>query len=117
MSEDELILVMRENGFSKKQIETLQKLSKKHSSSLHETVVELARRFPRSLFVHVFVFIIVLFTYIRDSGQAYYTSWYLLLYVGVLSIACVIFDFFAPLPRGYKARKVIKEIEMKESSK
>ena len=117
MSEDELILVMRENGFSKKQIETLQKLSKKYSSSLHETVVELARRFPRSLFVHVFVFIIVLFTYIRDSGQAYYTSWYLLLYVGVLSIACVIFDFFAPLPRGYKARKVIKEIEMKESSK
>ena len=117
MSEDELILVMRENGFSKKQIETLQKLSKKYSSSLHETVVELARRFPRSLFAHVLIFLLIAYAYFRDSGQGYYTSWHLLSYVGDLCVMYFILDFFAPLFRGYKARKVIKEIKMKERSK
>ncbi len=103
MSDNELILIMQKNGFSKKQIEILKKLSVRYSTSLHETVAELARRFPRSVFTHLYVLSIVLFTW-SYSKEVY-------LNLGIFVFCLIVIDFFAPLFQGYKARKTIKEIQ------
>lgn len=116
MSEDELIKIMYEKNFSKKQIDKLKKLSEKYSTSLYDTVSELARRFFRSLFMHILTFVLVFHSYIRLSEKHGHTLGGILFSIGVLCIAYVIFDLFAPLFQGYKARKVIKEIQRKENS-
>lgn len=106
---------MREKGFSVKQIDKLKKLSEKYSTSLNNTIFELARRFPRSLFLHIIVFFITLHAYIRFSKQHGYISWHIIFFIGILCITYIIFDLFAPLFQGYKARKVIKKIKTIEN--
>lgn len=115
MNEEELIILMLENNFSTKQIARLKKLSRRYSWTLYDTVIELGRRFPRSLFMHVFVFIIIFTTYINDSQQKDYDFWHSLLLIGTLCVAYVILDLFAPLIQGYKAWKVIKKSRQKQS--
>ncbi|EMM4085242.1 hypothetical protein WAC87_003175 [Shigella flexneri] len=110
MNDDELISILYEHKFSKKQVINLVKLSEKYSISLYETVTELARRFPRSLFIHILVFLLIIYQYLHDCRQDYYTSWFILFYTGVLLLLYGIFDLFAPLLQGYKARKVVKAI-------
>lgn len=117
MTEDELIKVMYEKSFSKKQIDKLKKLSEKYSTSLYDTVSELARRFFRSLFMHILTFVLVFHSYIRLSEEHGHTLGNILFVIGILCIAYIILDLFAPLFQGYKARKVIKEIQRKENSK
>ncbi|HGX5890838.1 hypothetical protein [Escherichia coli] len=110
MSEDELIKIMYKNNFSKKQINNLKKVSDKYSTSLRDTVFELARRFPRSLFIHIFTFIIIFHSYIRLSEETGHTLGNILFALGVFGITCVIFDLFAPLLQAYRAKKVVKAI-------
>ncbi|EHG7582005.1 hypothetical protein SedNR2807_34380 [Citrobacter sedlakii] len=117
MNEDELIKIMYENNFSKKQVNKLKKLSQKYSTSLYETVSELARRFFRSLFMHILTFILVFHSYIRLSEEHGHTLQNILFSIGVLCLAYVIIDLFAPLSQGYKARKVIQQAQRKENSK
>lgn len=117
MAEDELIKIMYGKNFSKKQIDKLKKLSEKYSTSLYDTVSELARRFFRSLFIHILTFIMVFHSYIRLSEEHGHTLGNILFSIGVLCIVYVILDLFAPLFQGYKARGVIKEIQRKDNSK
>ena len=117
MAEDELIKIMYGKSFSKKQIDKLKKLSEKYSTSLYDTVSELARRFFRSLFIHILTFILVFHSYIRLSEEHGHTLGSILFSIGVLCIVYVILDLFAPLFQGYKAMKVIKEIQGKDNSK
>ncbi|MFU2146158.1 hypothetical protein DVH07_05090 [Hafnia paralvei] len=114
MEEEQLIIFMQKNGFSKKQIDSLKKISKNHSTTLFDTVFELGRRFSRSLILHVFLFIIIIYTYLHDRQQDYYTSKYIFLYIGSLCIVYFIIHLFAPLIQGYKARKVINKIKQKK---
>ncbi|EAS1760909.1 hypothetical protein Q6W56_004553 [Salmonella enterica] len=114
MSEEELIEMMHKNDFSWKQIDRLKRLSEKYSTSLYDTVLELARRFPRSLFLHIVVFFLTVHTYIRFSKQYGYLSWHIIFFIGVLCLMFTLLNLFAPLIRGYKARKIIKEIQRKE---
>lgn len=111
MNESELIKIMYEKKFSTKQINTLKKLSVRYSTSLYVTVHELAGRFFRSLFVHIFSFAMVLHSYIYHSETRGYNLGGLVLSIVTLAIAFFIFDLFAPLIQGYKARKVIKAIQ------
>lgn len=111
MEENELVVLLQENGFSKKQIDSLKKVSEMQSLTLYNTVNELARRFPRSLMLHMLVLFIVCLTYISDHDQEYYSPRYLLVYISVLCITFIIFHFFAPLYQGYKATKVLKKIK------
>lgn len=111
MEENKLVILLQENGFSKKQIDSLKKVSKIQSLTLYNTVNELARRFPRSLILHILVLFVVCLTYISDHDQEYYSPRYLLVYISVLCIAFIIFHFFAPLYQGYKAAKIIKKIK------
>lgn len=111
MEENKLVILLQENGFSKKQIDSLKKTSKMQSLTLYSTVNELARRFPRSLILHMLVLFIVCLTYISDHDQEYYNPRYLLVYISVLCITYTIFHFFAPLHQGFKAAKVIKKIK------
>ena len=111
MNNDEIVVKMRRNNFSEKQIDNLKKLSEKHSASLYDTVFELARRFPRSLFVHTFVFLIIIYQYLTDIKQDYYKPSFIFLYIGILCLVYLMLHIFAPLLQGYKARKVIKEIQ------
>ncbi len=115
MNNDELLTIMRRNGFSEKQISNLNKLSEKYSTSLYNTVSELARRFPRSLFAHAFVFLIITYQYFNDIKQDYYTPSLIFLYIGTLCLIYLILHLFAPLLQGYKAKKVIKEFQRKNS--
>lgn len=110
MNDDELISMLYKNKFSKKQVINLIKLSEKYSTPLYETVAELARYFPRSLFIHILVFLLIIYQYLHDCRQDYYTSWFILFYTGVLLLLYGIFHLFAPLLQGYKARKIIKTI-------
>ncbi|EEW2614610.1 hypothetical protein [Escherichia coli] len=110
MSEDELIKIMYENNFSKKQINNLKKVSDKYSTSLYDTVFELSRRFSRSLFIHIFTFVIIFHSYIRLCEEHGYTLGHILFAIGVFGITCLIFDLFAPLLQAYRAKKVIKTI-------
>lgn len=113
MNDDELIIVMRKNRFSEKQINNLKKLSEKYSTSLYDTVFELARRFPRSLFTHIFVLLIVIYQYLNERKQEYYTSSNIFFHIGILCFVYLMIHIIAPLLQGYKARKVIKEIQRK----
>ncbi|HAU5592081.1 TPA: hypothetical protein JD313_000962 [Citrobacter amalonaticus] len=117
MTEDELIKIMYKKSFSKKQIDKLKKLSEKYSTSLYDTVSELARRFFRSLSMHIFTFVLIFHSYIRLSEEHGHTLGNILFAIGILCIIYIILDLFAPLFQGYKARKVIKEIQRKENSK
>lgn len=111
MEENKLVILLQENGFSKKQIDSLKKVSEMQSLTLYNTVNELARRFPRSLILHMLVLFIICLTYISDHDQEYYSPRYLLVYISVLCITFITFHFFAPLYQGYKAAKVIKKIK------
>ncbi|WP_368543488.1 hypothetical protein [Enterobacter soli] len=117
MNESELIEIMYEKNFSKKQIDNLKKLSKRYSTSLYVTVHELADRFFRSLLVHIFSFLMVFHSYIYHSKNQGHTFGGVLLAAGTLGVAYVIFDFFAPLLQAYKARKVINVIKNKKIQK
>ncbi|TBM20445.1 hypothetical protein EYY86_00165 [Hafnia paralvei] len=114
MSEDEFITLLYKNKFSKKQINNLIKLSEKYSTSLHDTVVELARRFLRSLLVHLFTFFLIVHSYIRFSKIHGYSLKGIIFFTGVICLMYAIFHLFAPLIQGYKARKTIKEIQRTE---
>ncbi|EDF8720441.1 hypothetical protein GYD59_004568 [Salmonella enterica] len=116
MNEKELESVMFECGFSDKQIILLRKLSQKYSTPLLDTVTELSRRFPISLGIHIGMFFIIFFTYLRDIQSPSYNSGYLIVYVITLLFAYVILNLFAPLIRGYKARKVIRKIKKGDAS-
>ncbi|MCE9991699.1 hypothetical protein LZ633_06755 [Enterobacter asburiae] len=110
MSEDEIIKIMYEKKFSKKQIDNLLKVSKKYSTSLYEMVSELSQRFPRSMFIHFFILFLAVFSYIRYSHEHGHSLGGALASVITLGATYIVLNFFAPLLQGYKARKVIREI-------
>ncbi len=111
MNEKELIKIMFEEKFSKKQIDKLKKLSDRYSSSLHETVYELSRRFYRSLFMHVLMFFFVLFAHFLLGEEHRTAPERIIFSVCFLLFMYSIFHILAPLAQGYKARKVIKTIK------
>lgn len=111
MNDIELIKLMLENDFSNKQINHLKMLSEKYSTSLYDTVSELARRFLRSLFIHIFTFLLIFHTYIRFSKEYGYSFQGLLFHTGILFLTYIIYNLFAPLHQGYKAKKVIRKIK------
>lgn len=114
MNEDELIKTMLNKKFSKKQIKNLKKISEKYATPLYDTIFELSRRFPRSLLIHVLTFFLIFHSYIQLSEKHGHTIGRILLSIGILCIIYLILDLFAPLSQGYKARKVIKEINKKD---
>lgn len=81
------------------------------------TTSELARRFPISLALHIGVFLLISLTYIRDLKATGYSSGDLVIDIVVLCITFSIFHLFAPLGRGYKARRVIIHIKKKDSAR
>lgn len=111
MKEDELIKIMYGKKFSKKEISNLKRVSEKYSTSLFETVLALSQRFFKSLFLHILAFVMLFHTYLRYTQQQGHNFTMLIGCLGTLAITYIILDFIAPLLRGYKARKVMKEIK------
>lgn len=116
MNEDELIKLMYMNDFSTKQIHTLKKVSEKYSTSLYDTVSKLSQLFFKSLFLHILAFVMLFHTYLRYSEQQGHNTTMLIGCLGTLVVTYIILDFVAPLFRGYKARKVMKEIKKRTQS-
>ncbi|WP_148873182.1 hypothetical protein [Serratia marcescens] len=116
MSEDELITLMYKNKFSKKQIDNLIKLSEKYSTSLHETVIELARRFLRSLFVHLLTLFLTIYSYIQLSEKNGHSLGIIIFFTGLLCFFYGVFHVLAPLAQGYKAKRTLRDIQKKEKS-
>lgn len=108
MSENELIKIMYEANFTKKQIDKLKIYSDRHRMSLYSTVHENSRRFIRSLFMHILTFFFILLGHslIKESNGTEFTR--ALFSLSILGLTYIIFYILAPLPLGYKSRKVIK---------
>ncbi|KAA1047228.1 hypothetical protein [Pseudocitrobacter sp. 73] len=112
MNEEKLISILIQYGFTKKQVYNLQRLSVKYSTTLEESVFELARRFNRSVFTHVFVFIIVAFDYCHNLRE-YNSLSFFVFHLVMLAFCFIAIDFFAPLFQAYKAKKVVRHINEK----
>lgn len=113
MDDNKISTLLLESGFSERQVKKLKEKSTQRSTTLFNTVHELGNRFYRSLFMHVFVFFVILYTYYNDSKQGYYTSNYIFLYLGVLCITYITINFFAPLTTTYKAKRLTTNINKK----
>jgi|GEM_PF-3031098 len=116
MNEGELIKIMYDKKFSKREIYNLKRVSEKYTTSLYEIVLALSQRFFKSLFLHILAFVMLFHTYLRYSEQQGHNITMLIGCLGTLAITYIILDFIAPLLRGYKARKVMKEIKKRTQS-
>lgn len=116
MNENKLIEIMYEEKFSTKNITKLKKLSEKYSTSLYHIVSELSQRFFKSLFLHILSFVMLFHTYLRYIEQHGHNIAMFIGCLGTLAITYIVLDFIAPLLRGYKARKVMKEIKKRTRS-
>lgn len=110
MDDNKTSTLMLENGFSERQVKKLKEKSIQRSTTLFNMIHELEKRFYRSLFMHIFVSMFVLYAYYNDSKQDYYSPKYIFLYIGVLCIAYFTINFFAPLTTAYKAKRLIINI-------
>lgn len=79
--------------------------------SLYCTIHENSRRFVRSVFMHLLTFSFILlghFLLNENNGTVLGRSIFSL---SILILAYTIFNILAPLPLGYKARKVMKAVK------
>lgn len=111
MNENELIKIMYEENFSKKQIEKLKKISEQYSEPLFVTVHELAGRYFRLLFLHILMCYITLHSYLLLDRKEGHTAFDIVYSISFLSVMSFVIDLFFPFRLTYKARKVVQTIK------